>query len=135
MNENLFRAVLCAAALAALGESVVAQETAPARRSDGGTPRPNIILCMTDDQGWGDVSYNGLKQIRTPALDAMATAGLRFNRFYAQQSCSPTRASVMTGRHPNRMEVFWPGMPLRRQEITIAQAAKRAGYVTGHFGK
>ena len=90
---------------------------------------------MTDDQGWGDVSYNGLKQIQTPTLDAMAAAGLRFNRFYAQQSCSPTRASVMTGRHPNRMGVFWPGMPLRRQEITIAQAAKTAGYATGHFGK
>jgi arylsulfatase A-like enzyme len=90
---------------------------------------------MTDDQGWGDVSYNGLKQIQTPTLDAMAAAGLRFNRFYAQQSCSPSRASVMTGRHPNRMGVFWPGMPLRRQEVTIAQAAKTAGYVTGHFGK
>lgn len=99
------------------------------------SPKPNIILCMTDDQGWGDVSYNGLKQIRTPALDAMAAAGLRFNRFYAQQSCSPARASVMTGRHPNRMGVFWPGMPLRRQEITVAQAARAAGYVTGHFGK
>jgi arylsulfatase A-like enzyme len=97
--------------------------------------KPNIILCMTDDQGWGDVSYNGLKQIRTPVLDSMAASGLRFNRFYAQQSCSPTRASVMTGRHPNRMGVFWPGMPLRRQEVAVAQAAKTAGYVTGHFGK
>ena len=74
--------------------------------------RPNIILCMTDDQGWGDVSYNGLKKIQTPNLDAMASAGMRFNRFYAQQSCSPTRASVLTGRHPNRSGVFWPGMPL-----------------------
>jgi len=107
----------------------------PAKPSEGATPKPNIILCMTDDQGWGDVSYNGLKQIRTPVLDSMAATGLRFNRFYAEQSCSPTRASVMTGRHPNRMGVFWPGMPLRRQEITIAQAAKTAGYVTGHFGK
>lgn len=97
--------------------------------------RPNIILCMTDDQGWGDVSHNGLKKIRTPNLDAMAAAGLRFDRFYAQQSCSPTRASVMTGRHPNRMGVFWPGMPIRTQEITIAQALKVAGYATGHFGK
>jgi hypothetical protein len=93
--------------------------------------KPNIVLCMTDDQGWGDVSYNGLKQIQTPALDAMAAAGLRFNRFYAQQSCSPARASVMTGRHPNRMGVFWPGMPLRRQEITVAQAAKAAGRYEG----
>jgi arylsulfatase A-like enzyme len=97
---------------------------------------PNIILCMTDDQGWGDVSHNGLKQIQTPALDAMAAEGMRFNRFYAAHpSCSPTRASVLTGRHPNRMGVFWPGMPLRKQEVTIAQAVKRAGYVTGHFGK
>ena len=96
---------------------------------------PNVVLCMTDDQGWGDVSYNGLKPIRTPTLDTMAAAGLRFNRFYAQQSCSPTRAAVMTGRHPNRMGVFWPGMPLRKQEVTLAQAVKTAGYVTGHFGK
>ena len=97
--------------------------------------RPNIILCMTDDQGWGDVSYNGLTKIQTTNIDAMAAAGLRLNRFYAQQSCSPTRASVMTGRHPNRMGVFYPGMPLRKQEITIAQVAKQAGYATGHFGK
>ena len=76
--------------------------------------RPNIILCMTDDQGWGDVSYNGLKKIQTPHLDAMAAAGICFNPFYAQQSSSPTRASVMTGRHPNRSGVFWPGMPLRQ---------------------
>ena len=64
---------------------------------------------MTDDQGWGDVGYNGLTKIRTPNIDAMAAAGIRFNRFYVQQSCSPTRASVMTGRHPNRMGVFWTG--------------------------
>ena len=98
-------------------------------------PRPNIILCMTDDQGWGDVSYNGLKKIKTPTLDTMAAAGLRFDRFYAQQSCSPTRASVLTGRHPSRIGVFWPGMPLRKEEMTIAQAAKAAGYATAHFGK
>ena len=99
-------------------------------------PRPNIILCMTDDQGWGDVSYNGLKHIQTPNLDAMAAASLRFDRFYAAHpSCSPTRASVMTGRNPNRDGTFWPGMPLRKQEMTIAQAVKRVGYATGHFGK
>jgi arylsulfatase A-like enzyme len=98
--------------------------------------KPNIILCMTDDQGWGDVSYNGLKAIQTPNLDAMAASGLRFERFYAAHpSCSPTRASIMTGRHPYRSGVFWPGMPLRRQEMTLAQAVKNAGYVSGHFGK
>ena len=107
-----------------------------ALRYDERAGRPNIILCMTDDQGWGDVGYNGLKQIQTPAVDAMAAAGMRFNRFYAAHpSCSPTRASVLTGRHPNRMGCFWPGMPLKAQEMTIAQVVKRAGYVTGHFGK
>jgi arylsulfatase A-like enzyme len=105
-------------------------------RAAGAKPeRPNIILCMTDDQGWGDVSYNGLTRIQTPNLDALAAAGLRFNRYYANQSCSPTRASVMTGRHPNRMGVFWPGMKLRKEEVTIAQLLKQAGYATGHFGK
>ena len=99
-------------------------------------PRPNIILCMTDDQGWGDVGYNGLKKIPTLNLDAMAAAGLRFERFYAAHpSCSPTRASVMTGRNPNRGGTFWPGMTLRKQEMTIAQAVKTVGYATAHFGK
>lgn len=98
--------------------------------------RPNIILCMTDDQGWGDVSYNGLKQIQTPHLDAMAAAGLRFHRFYAAAPlCSPTRGSVMTGRHPFRYGCFSPGRPLRPQERTVAQALQTAGYATGHFGK
>lgn len=122
-----------AVSVLALGTSLLASAAGspadPARKT-------NIILCMTDDQGWGDVSYNGLKKIQTPNLDAMAAAGLRFNRFYAAHpSCSPTRASVMTGRNPNRDGTFWPGMPLRKQEMTIAQAAKRADYATGHFGK
>jgi arylsulfatase A-like enzyme len=104
--------------------------------ADAAPSGPNIILCMTDDQGWGDVGYNGLKKIKTPNLDAMAAGGVRFNRFYsAHPSCSPTRASVMTGRHPYRMQCDWPGMPLRLQERTIAQAVKRAGYATAHFGK
>lgn len=122
-------------ALAAMAALALVPAT---RAADAAPPanRPNIILCMTDDQGWGDVSYNGLKKIQTPNLDAMAAAGLRFNRFYAQHpSCSPTRASVMTGRHPYRMNCLWPGMTLREGEITIAQAVKPAGYVTGHFGK
>ncbi len=97
---------------------------------------PNIILCMADDQGWGDVGYNGHPVIRTPNLDAMAKAGLRFDRFYAAAPvCSPTRGSVMTGRHPNRFGCFTWGYPLRPQEITIAQYLKTAGYATGHFGK
>lgn len=98
--------------------------------------RPNIILVMADDQGWGDTGYNGHPQLKTPHLDAMAAASLRLDRFYtAHFNCSPTRASVMTGRHPHRMGTFSPGSPIRIQEMTIAQALRRAGYATGHFGK
>ncbi len=98
--------------------------------------RPNIVLCMADDLGWGDVSYNGLTAAKTPNLDEMAASGLRFNRFYAAAPvCSPTRGSVLTGRHPNRYGVFLYGYPLRPQEKTVAQALRAAGYATGHFGK
>lgn len=98
--------------------------------------RPNIILCMADDQGWGDVGYYGKSIAKTPVLDEMAATGLRFDRFYAAcPVCSPTRGSVMTGRHPNRFGCFEWGHSLRPQEVTIAEALKQAGYVTGHFGK
>jgi len=98
--------------------------------------QPNIILVMADDQGWGDMAYNGDPVLQTPNFDAAAKAGLRFDRFYAAAPvCSPTRAAVLTGRHPNRMGVFKWGHALRPQEITIAEALKTAGYTTGHFGK
>jgi arylsulfatase len=98
--------------------------------------RPNIILVMADDQGWGDMAYNGHSVIKTPNFDAAAATGLRFDRFYAAAPvCSPTRASVMTGRHPNRMGVFKWGYPMRPQETTIAEALKTVGYATAHFGK
>jgi arylsulfatase A-like enzyme len=98
--------------------------------------KPNIILCMADDQGWGDVAYNGHKIIKTPVLDEMAAGALRFDRFYsAAPVCSPTRGSVLTGRHPNRFSCFTWGHTLRPQEVTIAEALKTSGYATGHFGK
>ena len=98
--------------------------------------KPNIVLVMADDQGWGDMAYNGHPIVQTPNFDQAAATGLRFDRFYAAAPvCSPTRASVMTGRHPNRMGVFKWGYPLRPQETTIAEALKTAGYATGHFGK
>lgn len=98
--------------------------------------KPNIILCMADDQGWGDMAYNGHPILKTPNFDNMAASALRFDRFYAAAPvCSPTRGSVMTGRHPNRYGCFKWGHTLRPQEITIAEALKTVGYVTGHFGK
>lgn len=97
---------------------------------------PNIVLVMADDQGWGDMAYNGHPHVKTPNFDALAKEGIRFDRFYAAAPvCSPTRGSVMTGRHPNRFGCFQWGHPLRPQERTIAAALKEAGYRTGHFGK
>ncbi|MFT5124439.1 MAG: arylsulfatase A-like enzyme, partial [Verrucomicrobiales bacterium] len=101
-----------------------------------GEERPNIILVMADDQGWGDTGYNGHPYVQTPALDAMARAAFVCNRFYAAAPvCSPTRASVMTGRNPIRAKVSNHGRYLRPQETTIAERLKSAGYVTGIFGK
>lgn len=98
--------------------------------------KPNIILVMADDQGWGDVGYNGHPFVQTPELDAMAAAGFVFDRCYAAAPvCSPTRASVMTGRHPIRAKVPNHGRYLRPQEQTIGETLKAAGYVTGFFGK
>lgn len=98
--------------------------------------KPNILLVMADDQGWGDTGYNGHPRLKTPHLDEMASSGLRFDRFYAAHPvCSPTRGSVLTGRHSNRFGCFTWGHTLRPQEITIAEALKTAGYATGHFGK
>jgi arylsulfatase A-like enzyme len=101
-----------------------------------GENRPNVVLVMADDQGWGDTGYNGHPELKTPNLDALAAAGLRLNYFYtAHFNCSPTRASVMTGRHPHRMGTFGPGSPIRAQEMTVAKVLQSTGYATGHFGK
>lgn len=88
-----------------------------AQGADSPVVRPNIVLVMADDQGWGDTGYNGHPELKTPNLDALALSGLRLNRFYtAHFNCSPTRASILTGRHPNRMGTFNPGAPIRAQE-------------------
>lgn len=97
---------------------------------------PNIVLVMADDMGWGQTGYYNHPELKTPHLDAMAANGLRFDRFYAgAPNCSPTRATVLTGRTNDRTGVLNHGVPLRPQEKTLAQALRQAGYATGHFGK
>ena len=91
---------------------------------------------MADDMGWGETGYYDHAVLKTPNLDAMAASGLRFDRFYAgAPNCSPTRASVMTGRSNDRGGVENHGFALNHQERTLAQAMQAAGYATGHFGK
>lgn len=99
--------------------------------------RPNIIFCMSDDQGWGDVGYYGHPVLRSPHLDQIAKEGIRFERFYSGAPvCSPTRGSCLTGRHPYRYGIDFANIGhLKREEITLAEALKEQGYSTGHFGK
>ncbi len=99
--------------------------------------KPNIILIMCDDLGWGDVGFNGNKTMKTPHLDAMAKSGLRFNRFYAASAvCSPTRGSVVTGRNPYRYGIRTANAGhMKPQELTVAELLRKSGYRTGHFGK
>ena len=100
--------------------------------------RPNVVLILTDDQGYADVGFNGNPLVRTPVLDELAAAGTAFDRFYASPVCSPTRASLMTGRDAFRTGVIdtQEGMSvLRPTEVTVAEALQQAGYRTGLFGK
>ena len=91
---------------------------------------------MTDDQGWGQTGYYNHPVLKTPNLDSMAENGLRFDRFYAgAPQCSPTRASVLTGRNNDRTGVFYHGYALNKNEKTIAEELNKLGYSTGHFGK
>jgi arylsulfatase A-like enzyme len=97
--------------------------------------KPNIVIVLADDMGWRDTGYQGNTIIKTPHLDEMASKGVRFDYFYpGQQSCSPGRFAIMTGRNPCRSGL-WSLGDMRPQEITVAQALKRAGYHTGQFGK
>ena len=92
------------------------------------TSCPNIILVMSDDHGYGDCGFTGHPFVQTPHLDNMAKSGVVFNRFYSSAPvCSPTRASVLTGRHPFRVNVPNHGHYLRPQETTIAEKLKDAG--------
>ena len=99
--------------------------------------RPNIVIVMADDLGWGDVGYNGNPFRVTPHLDALAAEGIIFDRFYAAAPvCSPTRGSLLTGRHPYRYGIFGANVgSLPESETTLAEILKGEGYATGFFGK
>jgi arylsulfatase A-like enzyme len=99
---------------------------------------PNVVVILTDDQGWGDLSLNGNSSLRTPHIDSLAADGARFDRFFVQPVCSPTRAEFLTGRwHPRGgvRGVSTGGERLDLDETTIAEAFRAAGYATGCFGK
>ncbi len=104
-------------------------------KADG---RPNIILIVTDDQGYGDIGYHGNKTLKTPQMDKLAEESTEFINFYAAPVCAPTRASLMTGRYNYRTGVIHTsrgGAKMHGNEITIAEILAKAGYRTGIFGK
>jgi len=100
--------------------------------------KPNIIILLADDQGWGDLSLHGNTNLSTPNIDALATAGASFDRFYVAPVCSPTRAELLTGRYHVRGGVYATsagGERLNLDELTMGTVFKEAGYATAAYGK
>jgi arylsulfatase len=111
---------------------------AGAALSGAAARRPNIILVLTDDQGYGDLSCHGNPILQTPNLDRLHSESVRFTDFNASATCSPTRCSLMTGRHEFKSGISHTILERERMSlkaVTIAQVLKRAGYTAGIFGK
>ncbi len=120
---------LGAASLPMRGTPSAAQESAR---------RPNVILVITDDQGYGDLGCHGNEVIDTPNLDRLHSQSLRLTNFHVDPTCSPTRSSLMTGRYSSRTGVWHTIMGrsiLRRDEVTVADVFAAGGYRTSIFGK
>jgi len=108
------------------------------RLSEKEAKKPNIILVLSDDQGWGDLSLMGNTNLSTPNIDAIARNGAIFDRFYVSPVCSPTRAEILTGRYHTRGGVYSTsagGERLDLDETTIAEVLKNVGYKTAAYGK
>ncbi|WP_236975535.1 arylsulfatase [Membranihabitans maritimus] len=100
--------------------------------------QPNVIIVITDDQGFGDLGINGNPHIKTPNLDRFANSSIRLNNFYVSPVCAPTRSSLMTGRYSLRTgirDTYNGGATMASNEVTIAEMLKEGGYKTGIFGK
>src|SRR5436309_375378 len=103
-----------------------------------GLARPNIVLVMPDDVGYGDFACLGNPVIRTPHIDALHARSVRFTDFHVSPTCAPTRTALMTGRHEFKSGVTHTVYERERMSLkatTLAQVLKSAGYATGIFGK
>ncbi len=131
---------LAVVSVALLFTSLLSCGSAPGPARGQTAPRPNFVVILADDLGWGDVGYHG-SEIRTPNLDRLAASGAKLEQFYVQQVCSPTRAALLTGRYPIRTGLQtgvvrpWSRYGLPLQERTLAQALRDAGYRTAIVGK
>jgi arylsulfatase A-like enzyme len=100
--------------------------------------RPNVLLIMTDDQGYGDLSIHGNPHLKTPHMDSLGRAGVQFTQFQVSPVCSPTRASLMTGRYNYRtgvVDTYLGRSMMYSDEVTLPELLREAGYQTGIFGK
>lgn len=100
--------------------------------------KPNVVIFLADDQGWGDLSLHGNKDLATPNIDSLARDGVHFDRFYVCAVCAPTRAEFLTGRYHPRTGVHGVSRGAERMNLderTVAEAFQSAGYATGCFGK
>ncbi len=100
--------------------------------------RPNVVIVITDDQGYGDLSCHGNPVLQTPSIDRLYAESLRLTDYHVSPTCSPTRAAFLTGHWTNRTGVWHTIMGrsmLRENEVTMGQVFKDAGYATGMFGK
>jgi arylsulfatase len=124
--------------LSALSLFIAASLNVVTFASDNMKPRPNIVLILTDDQGYGDLGCTGNPVVKTPHIDRLFSEGVRFTNFHASPTCAPTRCALLTGRHEFRSGVTHTIFERERmslQAFTYAQALKSAGYATGIFGK
>jgi arylsulfatase A-like enzyme len=118
--------------------ALVASPRSIGARAAGPPSRPNVLVILADDQGWGDLSLNGNTNLRTPQIDGLARDGARFERFFVQPVCAPTRAEFLTGRWHPRGGVHGVSTGAERLDLderTVAEAFRNAGYATGCFGK
>jgi arylsulfatase A-like enzyme len=126
------RSILLAFAAFVLAVPVTASAESPKRR-------PNILLIVADDLGYGDLGCFGCTDIPTPHIDSLARDGVRFTSAYAYPTCSPTRASLMTGRYAERFGIskalMGENAPKMEKAVTVAKLLHDAGYVTGLVGK
>ena len=149
MSRLTLRITVLIAGVYAFGSQAVALSQVPAHA----TRPPNVVFVLVDDLGWADLGCYGSTFHETPNLDRLAAGGMRFTQAYAASPlCSPTRAAILTGKHPARLHLttYLPGRPdspaqkllhprIHRQlpldETTLAEALKAAGYRCGHLGK
>ncbi len=119
-------------------EFLAASAAASAGRAAPSSRRPNILLILTDDQGYGDLGIHGNDKIRTPNIDRLAREGVQFTQFHVSPVCSPTRSSLMTGRYNYRtgvVDTYLGRSMMYPEEVTLAEMLGAAGYQTGIFGK